>query len=326
VHYQVARNLFETFDSDQDKMAWLYSRDRDMPEGPAKKPGHFDELSKFMTSHNESERRGGEQAMNRLLEWESGHDANLDPGTIIWIRDKLPDTRINGRVMVVVRLNYPGSITCLSFCSHSDLGRETLQKSHAFVVGRGQSNLHPPHSSQHTHANTTRHGLLFNLEVDLHLPKGHRFAPRRDITINCQEIWNVDCEVGIAVLGKVERASLRVLVKETKRLLCPSIDDDEDGDDDDSDVGTLPRTRRSNGNGSDVNRSTRPRTMPATDSVGRDSLDSDDSHRGTATVIVPNRGEHRPRRRDFYYVSEGPLMFPFGPLLRRNQRSSRRVL
>jgi hypothetical protein len=171
------------------------------------RPGKFPDLSEFMTIDK------GHQP-----KYVPGTQAPVDPGHIIYIKDtSAKDTRINDRVVLVLFHNQPFSYTCLSFCRHPNFSGETLHNSHALVcTDQGQQTA--PQPAQAQHPNTS----LPLLEINLH----HNTTPfslQPDIYLNLREHWNIEREVQLVILGRVERNSYRKLVPEIERLFCRSL-------------------------------------------------------------------------------------------------------
>jgi hypothetical protein len=171
------------------------------------RPGKFPDLSEFMTIDK------GYQ-----LKYLPGTQAPVDPGHIIYIKDTSgEDTRINDRVMLVLFHNQPFSYTCLSFCCHSDFSGETLHNSHALVcTDQGQQAALQPAQAQQSNAS------LPCLEINLR-HNTPPFSLQPDIYLNLREHWNVEQEVQLVVLGRVERNSYKKLVPEIERLFCRSL-------------------------------------------------------------------------------------------------------
>jgi hypothetical protein len=171
------------------------------------RPGKFPDLSEFMTIDK------GHQP-----KYVPGTQAPVDPGHIIYIKDtSAKDTRINDRVVLVLFHNQPFSYTCLSFCRHSNFSGETLHNSHALVcTDQGQQTA--PQPAQAQHPNTS----LPLLEINLH----HNTTPfslQPDIYLNLREHWNIEQEVRLVILGRVERNSYQRLVPEIQRIFCDSL-------------------------------------------------------------------------------------------------------
>jgi hypothetical protein len=173
------------------------------------RPGKFPDLSKFMVIDKGCQ-----------LKYLPGTQAPVDPGHIVYIKDtSREDSRINDRVMLVLFHNRPFTYTCLSFCCHSDFSGETLHNSHALVF-TDQDQQAAPQPSQTQQSNAS----LPCIEIKLHL-NTTPFSLRPDIYLNLREHWNVEQEVQLVVLGRVEQNSYyEKLVPEIKRLFCQSLD------------------------------------------------------------------------------------------------------
>jgi len=212
------------------------------PQGPSQdipqqnRAGHFHDLSKFMASADKTHREDPQFLLNNL-EWGLGHDAILVPGTIIWIKDKLASTRICDRVMLVLRKNTQSSMTCVSFCWHADLWQRELQETHLQVVPtntdspQSATSPTPPRPTASSPPNRGSGGSAVimedlprsNVEVDLFL-KSQSFFPQSNVYLNCEELWNVEREVDVAVLGKVAGSSFRLVCDNAKGLFGASLD------------------------------------------------------------------------------------------------------
>jgi hypothetical protein len=132
--------------------------------------------------------------------------ADARPGMIVHIRDE--KSRIDRRVMLVLRESKP-SFMCLTFCSHA---LSPCEKDHWRVWSEG------------TPGEDAR---LTALEVVLqpHGQSSSKVSIQPCITINTQELWNVENEVPVKLLGEVAPNALRELSKEVKRLFSEKMDE-----------------------------------------------------------------------------------------------------
>jgi hypothetical protein len=171
------------------------------------RPGKFPDLSEFMTIDK------GYQLKDL-----PGTQAPVDPGHIVYIKDtSAKDTRINDRVMLVLFHNQPFSYTCLSFCCHSDFSGETLHNSHALVfTDQGQQTAPQPAQAQQPNIDLPR------LEINLH-HNNTPFSLQPDIYLNLREHWNIEQEVRLVILGRVEGNSYKRLVPEIEGLFYRSL-------------------------------------------------------------------------------------------------------
>ena len=171
------------------------------------RPGKFPDLSEFMIVDE------GYQP-----KYVPGTQTPVDPGHIIYIKDtSATDTRINDRVMLVLFHNQPFSYTCLSFCCHPDFSGETLHNSHALVcTDQGQQTA--PQLAQAQDPNTSLPRLEINLRHN-----NTPFSLQPDIYLNLREHWNIEREVQLVILGRVERNSYQRLVPEIERLFRRSL-------------------------------------------------------------------------------------------------------
>lgn len=141
---------------------------------------------------------------------------DLKPGKIIYVSDDPTSdvqSRLDRRVMLILR-NRPTSVTCLSFCQHFPEPADPTD--HWRVCTRGITE------------ESSENGSMTSLEVVLR-PYGPTntpvFSPLPNTTINVQDTWNVETGVRVVMLGYVEPASMRALVKEVKKLFSQSLDE-----------------------------------------------------------------------------------------------------
>ncbi|KAH0836107.1 hypothetical protein FOPE_04438 [Fonsecaea pedrosoi] len=182
------------------------------------RPNHFHDLTDFIESTDTSS-AGGELRTT----WASGHEERLTPGTIIHIKDKLANSRINDTVMLVLRrsTDTQSSLTCLSFCAHHGRKLSTLYNTHRLVLPKV---LDTTPSQQETPArtNSTDGGpTLRGAEVELYI---NGFRLKQGLTLNCEELWHVEREVDVAVLGEVTASSFKEVVAHVKQLFCDSLE------------------------------------------------------------------------------------------------------
>ncbi|KIX00520.1 uncharacterized protein Z518_10660 [Rhinocladiella mackenziei CBS 650.93] len=195
----------------------------------SERPGHFPDIGKFLIINPQDQNAFSSDSLN----WQLGHEANLHPRAVIYIQDKSVNTRINDRVMLVLRKNKGGpSFTCLSFCWHNDLDfdepSQTMTHRQAVSGGSRSRQLPPPQSqgrSPHSHALDSDASIeprLPSVEVELRVHGVSGLQPH--IYLNCEALWNVEREVNVAVLGKVSVSSFKAVVEHVKRLFCESLD------------------------------------------------------------------------------------------------------
>lgn len=177
-------------------------------DGPSKlsasyRDGKFRDLSEFMEVDN-----------NEKALWQ-GYKAigitNIRPGLIIHISDER--SRLDRRVMLVLRKSSM-SFMCLTFCSHFP---PPEPDDHWRVCDEGKAKV--PIQDQKLKE-------LQALEVVLQ-PYGRstsRVSPEADVTVNIQDIWNVENEVNVKVLGEVVSSALPPLFKAIKELFCQNLD------------------------------------------------------------------------------------------------------
>ena len=176
-------------------------------DGPSRlsashRDGKFRNLSEFMkVGKDDKSVREGYKAIGVT---------NIQPGHIIHVCDE--KSRLDRRVMLVLRRSTM-SFTCLTFCAHfPPPGPEDHWR--VCDEGKAQESIEDPKLSK-----------LQPLEVVLQ-PYGRasRVSPEPDVTINIQDIWNVENEVNVKVLGEVVGSSLPRLVKAIKTLFSQNLD------------------------------------------------------------------------------------------------------
>ena len=170
-------------------------------------PGHFPDLSKFARCDRDGVHLEGHDA-------ENARSAALTPGDIIRIRDVDSNSRLHNRVMLVIRANTSGSsysLTCLTFCRHSV--RRTIASefadNHARVICARTGHVRPDDVSPHLKVFVGRDDL--------------GFIPEPEVWLNIREIWNVDLQLAVAVLGEADPRSLTTLLDHVKTVFCNTI-------------------------------------------------------------------------------------------------------
>ena len=185
------------------------------------RPGYFEDIGDFLTCNDASR--------ELELTWTSGLQESISPQTIIYIKDKPANTRLSDRVMLVLRhsTDTGSSLTCLSFCRHPNRRTERLHKNHRRV--------NAPQQAQIDGASPRPQGPVINnvgaastkmrsVELDLYHNRNDALQPQPEITLNCEELWNVERGVKVAVLGEVTAASFKEVVKQVKDLFCEALD------------------------------------------------------------------------------------------------------
>ncbi|KIW30452.1 uncharacterized protein PV07_06194 [Cladophialophora immunda] len=186
------------------------------------RPNHFHDLGDFIESTDTSN-----ADRDSRITWASGYQERLTPGTIIYVKDKPGNSRINDTVMLVLRrsTDTQSSLTCLSFCAHRGRKLASLHKTHRLVVPPVQGPRTDPTLSRQqtpTSANTRGGGLnLEDAEVELYI---NGFRLKQELTLNCEELWNVEREVDVAVIGEVTASSFKEVVSHVKQLFVESLE------------------------------------------------------------------------------------------------------
>lgn len=147
-------------------------------------------------------------------------NTNPQPGSIVHICDKDDESsrfnkgaegsRLDRRVMLVLCKNKM-SFMCLTFCFHT---HQQNAQDHWFVRNQGTADEQVGNNRSES------------LEVMLH-PSGvfsPRVAPKKNVTINIEDIWNVENEVFGRLLGEVAPSALPRLVKAVKERICHNLD------------------------------------------------------------------------------------------------------
>ncbi|KIW84410.1 hypothetical protein Z517_03660 [Fonsecaea pedrosoi CBS 271.37] len=97
----------------------------------------------------------------------------------------------------------------------------TLYNTHRLVLPKV---LDTTLSQQQTPArtNSTEGGpTLRGAEVELYI---NGFRLKQGLTLNCEELWHVEREVDVAVLGEVTASSFKEVVAHVKQLFCDSLE------------------------------------------------------------------------------------------------------
>lgn len=145
----------------------------------AARPGKFTDLKDFMSVP--------QRYLTDELEYVPAVQARLEPSCIIHILDR--NSRLHNRVMLMIKDYGSFSMGCVSFCRHRPaLSSHNERQIHRLVRQSGAQ----------------KEGAVIPrmCTVEVELPWGD--AQLSDgITINLQEIWNVEKEVNVAILGRM---------------------------------------------------------------------------------------------------------------------------
>ena len=186
-----------------ENIVYIDEKDSNNQDSTARE-GKFSELSKFLVIPE------GETAP--ALTPKPASLADLKPGQITYIHDQ--SSRLDRRVMLVLRKPKRSGITCLTFCHHHcDLAE---LEDHWGVCGS-----EPARGSEEFES-------LTSLQVILkpHYHNAKIYQPQRDITINIWDIWNVENTVNVVVLGRADGKSMRSLAEEVVSLFETSVEED----------------------------------------------------------------------------------------------------
>lgn len=167
--------------------------------------GHFASLNNFMVQD------GGADIHLTKADYKEAATFTLQRGHIIHVLDD--DVHIDTRVMVVLR-DGVNNYTCLTMCFH---WQSLDPPDHWRVAKAGDVGRRPP--------TDTLPQLTVKLQVAR--PDGtviSTLKPKPNITINILESWNVQRQVHVVVLGKVEETSFRRLVDAHLKSYSRSID------------------------------------------------------------------------------------------------------
>lgn len=175
-------------------------------DGPSKlsasyRDGKFRKLSEFMqVDDNDQSLHEGYKRIGFT---------NVRPGLIIHVSDE--KSRLDRRVMLVLRKSTM-SFMCLTFCSHWP---PPSPEDHWRVCEEGKAKA-PGEDPK-----------MQPLEIVLQ-PHGRaspKVSPEGGVTINIQDIWNVENEVNVKVLGEATSSSLPSLAKAVKQRFCANLDE-----------------------------------------------------------------------------------------------------
>ncbi len=189
------------------------------------RPGYFPDIGAFLKYSDLSN-----ADLSFEPTWRNGRQAMVAPRTIIYVRDMSTSTRLNDRVMLVLRktIDTGFTLTCLSFCKHTDLRIQRLSKTHRQVKSSTQAtriSTAPARTQVPIVNNGQETGTkLQSVEVDLFHGRNIALSPQDDITLNCEELWNVELNVAIAVLGEVTPSSFKDVVGHVKQLFWDALD------------------------------------------------------------------------------------------------------
>ena len=179
---------------------------------PSDRPGKFEYPWDFLEV---------EEKDRSLMEgYDKLGNTNPQPGSIVHICDKDDESsrlhkgaegsRLDRRVMLVLCKNKM-SFMCLTFCFHP---HQQNAQDHWYVRNQGTAD------------EQVGNNRAESLEVMLH-PRGAfspRVAPKKNVTINIEDIWNVENEVFGRLLGEVAPSALPRLVKAVKERVGRNLD------------------------------------------------------------------------------------------------------
>ena len=190
------------------------------------RPGHFQDLSKFARCHTqESMLLGGGDAT-------SPQHAGLVPGHIIHIRDVhdiddrlRSESRLHNRVMLVIRTNYSSgapSLTCLTFCQHE---KKTFISPHFVARHACVKCAHTGHGTEAANNDISQLRVVVERKDWMSAPPPvvWTFTPEPDVWLNIREIWNVDVELAVAVLGEAEPDSFRTILEQVVDVFSSTV-------------------------------------------------------------------------------------------------------
>lgn len=155
------------------------------PEQTSRKPGKFHALQDFITFDDDS-------PLHRTS-YRLAHELDLQPGHIFHVGDST-SSRIDKRVMLMIKAHCHSNITCIAFCAHtdeSDFVPGIHRQAQQYTADPNRVEVH-----QHGLRRQTHEGI-----VELSLPRASRLS--EGITVNIHEMWNVEREVQVKVLGRV---------------------------------------------------------------------------------------------------------------------------
>ncbi|KAK4904821.1 hypothetical protein LTR66_017863, partial [Elasticomyces elasticus] len=163
------------------------------------RPGKFGDINCFIDLDDEAL----DEKYRRQFKYKPASQVGPCPGMIIYVDDKKrEDSRIDQRVMLIFRVYTGGKMQCVSFCLHDPpFFTPEEQDTHLQVVS-----CQPAATSE-----------LATIEASLLLGKA-KLGLCPDISINLQEIWFVDYDVRVAVLGKLTTAGWLTAWSKIKEL------------------------------------------------------------------------------------------------------------
>ena len=165
--------------------------------------GKFPDISSFMT-----------KPACKLL-YQPAWTRDLRPGKIIYISDG--QGRLDRRIMLILRRRTTSAFTCLTFCVHSE---SADPRDHWCVCAKGST------GGGGNDGNLTALNIVLQPVLQPYESKTETINVLQDnITINIQDMWNVETGVEVATLGYVDHPSMRHLAEEVKKLFCESVDD-----------------------------------------------------------------------------------------------------
>ncbi|OAL29100.1 hypothetical protein AYO22_02537 [Fonsecaea multimorphosa] len=136
-------------------------------------------------------------------------------GSIVFTKDGSGDTRMHGRVLVVLRRNTQGSSTCFCVCKHEIADDTELHNTHRRIKIKGTQ---PEEEGETPSIQAEGKLALDAIEIELSRRPGFTKTLQPHIYINCEELWNLDGEVEVITLGKVAQKSIDRLFQDVREL------------------------------------------------------------------------------------------------------------
>jgi hypothetical protein len=173
--------------------------------------GHFADLSKFAVCLTQ----GASLETGTTIRPASG--AGLAAGHIIRLHDG-EYSRLHNRIMLVIRTDRGGSsnsMACLSFCKHGS------EVSWSPGFAREHASVHDARGDGQTQQ--ARSNMA---QLKVYAGEGameSRLEP--GVWVNIREIWSVDLNVRVAVLGRANKDTFSSLLDKVKELFCATLGD-----------------------------------------------------------------------------------------------------
>jgi hypothetical protein len=180
-------------------------------------PGHFDSPGDFIKFEPRPAARNNRDQQSTLIEPFGDaiaiHKSHVGPGSIVFAKDQSGNTRVDGRISVVMRRNVQASLTCFHFCKHPIAVDGLMHKTHRRVEVPGS---HAENQGEPASIKLGGKLALDPVEIELSCSSSKGLQP--NIYLNCEEVWNIDSEVHVLTLGTVAPKSFDSLIRDICQL------------------------------------------------------------------------------------------------------------